>query len=1125
MTELRSITVRLNADVDAYGRRMRQAGRDTELAFQRAHAEAGRLNGDLQTVNQSTRELATSTRDLNAATGRLATRTTRLDTATTQLNTSLGQQNTLLQNRNQLLTQNGPITLRTTQQATRGAQQVGNEFDRASGRVRQLLDAILLLGPGAISMSAVAVPAVTALSAQLGVAVGAAGASLVAFIGLGDAVEALNEYALAPSTENLAKVGEELQGLSPDAQDFALRISSMREEINRLRSASAAGFFPHLNESLANADGALERLEDVLYAFSSAAGAQAALGVDALSGDRWEDLTRFLVQEARPTLALTAQTVGALTHGLGEMWMAFDPLNDDAGESLLRSAQAFDRWAGGLSQTEGFADFVAYIRDNGPQVGETLGAWGNALVQIIDAAAPLGGPVLVVLETVADVVSTIADSDIGTPLLAGLAAMTLLNRAAQLFSRTTLGGGTAGAGPFAALRGQATRASTAVRTLRADMQLLSGASLAQRNAAAPTSALGLAAARSAQTMQRLRQAVVPTAAGVGALAVMSTGAGQSIGLQNTAMLGLAGTMLGPWGAAAGATVGLLLDVKAAVDDVTAANRTLEQSLESAWSSGDVDGVIAAADAGMAGLEERLERIHQFGGVNPTGISLGLQQAWAGLTGGTSAWEEYRTSVEDAYTTTNEMRWALQHLGEIMNMPTEDTADLTAVWERAAPAAAALGMSLEDFAAAYDSTDDRTAFYDMARNLANVDARTRSATNAIGEFSRSIESLNAQLEGRASLRDYEAALDAVTASIEENGRSLDISTEAGRANEEALDSIAATAIKASESMAGLERTEFLTRARGDLVAMAETFGMTAADAEAYAEGIGLSMDFIEQSTNAASAETRLLAQQFLALPREVVTHLLSEGFPQSQDQIAALRSQYGELDDADIVTILRARDEATEVLRRVRDSIGQIDTVIKVRVQAISSGFSNLLGTGSAGRSTGGRGRTAQAAGGLYPTVGPQRTVRAYAGGGFNGGDLPNAHRPELYRGTVTRVWGEPETRGEAYVPLANDWRREPAKAVLREVAGMFGGEFVEYGGGGIRRERTYAAATPSGQAVVVTGGDDMAGQVAAAVRSALRALPANTADAVYSAAYDAAIDAQAGRAKRVSALRGMGGPY
>src|SRR3546814_2553141 len=57
---------------------------------------------------------------------------------------------------------------------------------------------------------------------------------------------------------------------------------------------------------------------------------------------------------------------------------------------MVDVADSFDRWATGLDQTEGFQEFVAYIRENGPQVADTMGALGDAVLQVVQASAQIG---------------------------------------------------------------------------------------------------------------------------------------------------------------------------------------------------------------------------------------------------------------------------------------------------------------------------------------------------------------------------------------------------------------------------------------------------------------------------------------------------------------------------------------------------------------------------------------------------------------------------------------------------------------------------------------------------------------------------------------------------------------
>lgn len=60
---------------------------------------------------------------------------------------------------------------------------------------------------------------------------------------------------------------------------------------------------------------------------------------------------------------------------------------------------------------------------------------------------------------------------------------------------------------------------------------------------------------------------------------------------------------------------------------------------------------------------------------------------------------------------------------------------------------------------------------------------------------------------------------------------------------------------------------------------------------------------------------------------------------------------------------------------------------------------------------------------------------AYAAGGFE------KHTPQIAipGANRVRVWAEPETKGEAYIPLANDWRRPRAQEIAAETAHRLGG--------------------------------------------------------------------------------------
>lgn len=463
------------------------------------------------------------------------------------------------------------------------AKKADSSINQLTGRLRLLAEVGTMLGPGLVPMGAVGVAGVAGLANQIGVTALAAGTLVVAFQGVGDALKTVNEAALDPTNENLAKAEEAMDKLAPAAQGFVRQIQAMRPELARLRVETQQGLFPGISDSLRALETRLPDVERIFVATAETAGKLARDAGRGLAGGEWDQFFDFLATDAQDSLADLGATVGNLTRGLAELWMAFDPLNDDFSSWARRASEDFASWADGLSQTQGFADFVTYVRDNGEQVASTLTAFGDALLQIAEAASPLGGPVLAALEAVSKAVAAIADSDIGTPLIAGAMALATLNRALAvtdaLGKRMAAGGGIAGAMGLAGRGGQA---SSGIRTLRGDFAALSSSMVA----------FGNDAERTRQATSRLATIGKTTGVllGVGAAA---TGAADGIGLTNAASLALMGTIAGPWGAAVGGGVGLMMDLGASSAQAREQAKALTVQMEALGASFDQSGQVQA----------------------------------------------------------------------------------------------------------------------------------------------------------------------------------------------------------------------------------------------------------------------------------------------------------------------------------------------------------------------------------------------------------------------------------------------------------------------------------------------------------------------------------------------------
>jgi hypothetical protein len=323
-------------------------------------------------------------------------------------------------------------TSRDTDSLSRSAVQGSAAIDRYSGRMGILLKVAATLGPALIPIGAVGIAGVAGLANQFGFAAIAAGTAVIAFQGVGDALTAVNKASLDPTVENLQAAREALVALSPAGRSLVGQLQEMKPILTALRDTAAEGLFPGVVEGLEALERLAPSLDTILGNVASTMGDLFAAGAESLAGPRWADFFDMIARDAGPVLTDMASALGSVTHGLSEMWEAFQPLNLDFGSWLADAARGFDQWATGLSATEGFQEFITYVRENGPLVADAFVAISGAVVQITQAAAPLGGPILNAITGIANAMAAIADSPLGTPIMAAVTAMSALSLASNV---------------------------------------------------------------------------------------------------------------------------------------------------------------------------------------------------------------------------------------------------------------------------------------------------------------------------------------------------------------------------------------------------------------------------------------------------------------------------------------------------------------------------------------------------------------------------------------------------------------------------------------------------------------------------------------------------------------------
>lgn len=432
---------------------------------------------------------------------------------------------------------------------------LNDRIDKTNDRTAWLAQGLLALAPAAVTAGATAIPVLVGMATQATLSAAAIGTGALAFVGLGDAVGALNEYQLEPTTKNLEKLNEELRKMGPDGAEFVQVLDQVGEKLSVLQLDARAGMFPGMGEGLLALLDRLPQLRMVVTEVARGMGQLSAEAGRSLAGSDWDAFFGYLETDAKPLLLDMGRILGNLVDGFGEMLVAFSPLTREFSTGLLEMSRGFEAWAAGLSETQGFSEFTQYVRDNGPDVLQMLGSFSTAMIELTKAAAPVGAVAVPMLELLADSVALIADTPFGSFLILGAAITSLIGRLAAL--RAIAGGPLMM--PFTKSVGDSTRAARAAIPTMSQL----GRVMAYTGQATKYASKETLAARSA--LHGFARAAAPAAASVGLLAVAMSPLPEKAGLTNTAMGAMMGMMAGPWGVAAGATIGALLDLSKGAD--------------------------------------------------------------------------------------------------------------------------------------------------------------------------------------------------------------------------------------------------------------------------------------------------------------------------------------------------------------------------------------------------------------------------------------------------------------------------------------------------------------------------------------------------------------------------------
>ncbi|QPR39598.1 phage tail tape measure protein [Brevibacterium casei] len=211
----------------------------------------------------------------------------------------------------------------------------------------------------------------------------------------------------------------------------------------------------------------------------------------------------------------------------------------------------------------------------------------------------------------------------------------------------------------------------------------------------------------------------------------------------------------------------------------------------------------------------------------------------------------------------------------------------------------------------------TAVAANEENAAGLVGVGDAAQDASGGLKSMLDSLLAlgiiQQSEMEAMASYEAAIDEVSKAVSENGRTLDITTEAGRANQDVLFGIADAGRDAANSMAenGASQEQVqgqLQRTYDDLVSTAGKFGLNAKEAENMARKVlGIPDNVTVETWMSDAAEEKAKDTKVAAddIPKNVKVNVDADT-KDADDDLAAVKEKVEKLPNKTIwVTIKEA----------------------------------------------------------------------------------------------------------------------------------------------------------------------------------------------------------------------------
>lgn len=295
---------------------------------------------------------------------------------------------------------------RAAQSAAREVDNVGDEAQTSALKIGLIATAIVALtavGSAAIAPLVAGILGLGASFAAAGIGVAAFGAVSISV--LGQLFEKADEVAkIEEKIANADTAKEKLAAQKELAAVYDSMSNSQRNALKQLQEFKSFWgdftkqfenpIFDAFNQGLKLTQATLTNLAPTIGNVSAVFTQLLEEINKYMSGGGLNSFFEWLSTTASSSLYNWAHIFGNTFAGIFELLQAFTPLGQQMEQGLLSLTEKFKTWAASVGESQGFKDFIEYVKTNGPVLMETLGNIVNFIVDVGVALAPLGEKLL-----------------------------------------------------------------------------------------------------------------------------------------------------------------------------------------------------------------------------------------------------------------------------------------------------------------------------------------------------------------------------------------------------------------------------------------------------------------------------------------------------------------------------------------------------------------------------------------------------------------------------------------------------------------------------------------------------------------------------------------------------------